>query len=215
MKIKTLFTFSFIAVLCLAFAPAVHALLIVDEVEDDGSWTLVTAGWSSGANGLEPVAGDNYFYALPGNNQVRGIYKNSWGENYQFGTTLTATFKIGMQIRETRPNLNSMQPYFYVGTDPTDQGTWITDGRVVTGETPAQGEWETWTMSINVFDGLMTQNETLVTESDPIGFFFRMRGNTDGQGAFDDLTIVPEPGAYAALVGLGALTLVYLRRRRR
>lgn len=193
-----------------------HALLIVDEVENDGSWTALSAGsgWSNGANDLFPVAGANYFFSQPGLNQNRGIFRSDWGENYQFGTTLTATFQIGMQDRAPdRLNLASIQAHFFVG-DPNDSDSWIVDTRVQTGDTPALGEWETWTLTTSIFNGLETQGGTPVTEDDPIGFMFRIRGTSDSQAAFDDLTIVPEPGAYAALVGLGALTLVYLRRRR-
>lgn len=209
---KTTTLLSFVSVLLVA--SNAYGALIVDEVDNDGTWTLVTAGWSSGANDLEPEAGDQYFFALPGNNQIRGIYKNSWGENYQFGTTLIATFKIGMENRDNRPNLNAMMPYFYVGTDATDSDTWITDTRVVTGNTPALGEWETWTLETTISQGLTTQGGTPITEDDPIGFFFRMRGVTDGQGAFDDLTIIPEPATLSAIM-IGALGLALLNRRRR
>lgn len=200
---------------CVLFSAISHALFITDVVDNDESWTVIAGGWTIGDDSLEPEAGNQFFSALPGGGQARGLYK-VFSETFEFGTTLTATFKVGMRDITSRPELATSNAYFFVGSDGNDSDSLITDTRVQVGDTPAIGEWETWTLTTTISDGLETADGTPVTELDQIGFVFRFVGLADGvsQSNFDDLTIVPEPGTYAALVSLGALTLVYLRRRR-
>lgn len=175
------------------FALANRQPIIQDPVDNDGSWALVAGGWSIGSHGLLPVEGESYFFALPGRNQGRGIWK-LFDETFELNKTYTAEFMVGMQDRfDTRPALARIDVHFFIN-DGSDPDNWITTNREQSGRDPQLGQWEKWTLTTRITRHTRTAGGQRVTENDKIGFLFRFVGTAthddgDSQAAFDSLRI--------------------------
>lgn len=168
---------------------------IVDPVDGATGWIIPEAGFFSASPnlGLTATAGDMFF---AGNtNKLIGISRE-FTATYTFDTLYTATFDVGNPDFTDSP-MGTPIAYFIVDVDG-DGYQWSDviqgGGRSLTGTSPAEGTWETWTITQTFTDGMTTVGGHTITTADNVAFamFINPPGNTWAEResvAFDNLMI--------------------------
>jgi hypothetical protein len=167
---------------------------VVNSVDSGSGWTNLNDGfYSAGVAGLSPRAGTQFWTAFVAGSNIRGLHQE-FSSNYALDTTYTATFAVG--DRDDRPFSPVVTAYFYADTD-NDGYTFgdvisTSGSRVLTGNTPADGDWETWTLETTITAATVTNDGDPVTAADKIGFVFFFNpgaGEPSSNAAFDDFRI--------------------------
>lgn len=194
---------------------------IEEPIESGTGWSILGGGFYSGSNyGLTVDSEDRFFVAF--NYQTadtRGLRKLFPAVSFVDGNTYTATFQIGVPVRPTTVSIPSD---FFVGfwADTDGTGTFDFDKRIdgfsiVSGDIPVEGEWETWTVSLEIDSTVTTVAGDPIIDA-PIGFMVWGDHNTSSYSpgfAFNDLTIseIPEGRYFGAVMAGFVLIFILVR----
>lgn len=203
-------------------AVASHGQIVVDPVDGGTGWTIPEAGFFSASPNLSLTATAGTQFFTGNTNKLIGISKE-FTPTYAFDTLYTATFDVGNTDHADSP-MGTPSAFFMVDVagDGYQWGDVIQGGgRSLTGNSPAEGQWETWTLTQTFTDGMTTVSGHTITTADNLAFvmFINPPGTTWAEResvAFDNLVIaVPEPSSFAVVAGLVALAGLMIRRKRR
>lgn len=217
------------------FAACLVPLLSAQNVTVFNNWDNITSVSLSAQGGSSASIGE--FWGITGNNQLRIVSATSanfaqyaktpaFGRNDAFLTALASGESIAFDYRafDTDNAITSFTLRFLVNTNANSLGYGGAGSQItVSGTTDVSGTF-TWNYASNA--NFMNALNSYRTNTGVAGTFFEFYLDNAGfpglptpaTFSIDNLRVVsaiPEPSAFAALAGIGALGITAVRRRRR
>ncbi|MDH3634726.1 MAG: PEP-CTERM sorting domain-containing protein [Gammaproteobacteria bacterium] len=189
------------------------ALIIDQDVEDDGDWSgnLFSTPWNA----------DGFGFLSPGHQEgkVAAVFQN----NDSISTTFSSlTLQQGMYTLEFA--LGNYSNFPFPAVQINFAGLTLGDASASTTLTPASGGWSLWTINFNVVSGNTNLGNTLgfslsTTDATLSNLAFDGVGNLSNNGngflvSYTPSTSVPEP-SIIALFAAGLFGVGFARRRMR
>lgn len=172
-------------------ALASNATQITDIVDSTNGWTVIDYGsFSTGADGLAPVEGADFFYYRTSGTRNAGVWK-LFDDTFT-NETLKVTYSLGEFANDTNPWewTGGISPLLFADIDGDGQYLWserIIPTTQVSHVTPTNG-WEQWEDLYEITEATQTANGDLVSGKQ-IGFFVFSSVGSYENFTFDSLQI--------------------------